>query len=108
MNDGILLSEKHGLNCSLEICTNCGKEMSIVLFGRLEDDAEAPKQVCMGHLCDDCTAEFEKEHKVLVLELNEDNNPTGRTVTATYNGEDYRPIMACTVETYEELINDIR
>lgn len=107
MNDEITLSEKHGLNCSLEICTHCGKEMGIIMFGKLKDDIEAPKQVCLGHLCDECTTEFEKEHLTLVIEVDENENPTGRIATGVYTGEDYTPVKYCTVEIYEEIANDV-
>lgn len=59
MSKGIRLSEKHGVNPSLECCLLCGKEMGIVLFGKLRGDAEAPKQVCTGSICDDCKKELE-------------------------------------------------
>lgn len=30
---GLTLSKKYGVNPSVETCTICGKEMSVVLFG---------------------------------------------------------------------------
>ena len=51
--DGIILSEKHGLNPSITHCECCGKEIGIALFGKLKDDVEAPREIAMG-LCDDC------------------------------------------------------
>ena len=74
---GITLSERHGLNPSLEVCLACGKDMGIVMFGKLKDDIEAPKQVCLGHLCDECTAKFKSEHRKVLLETTE-YGPTGR------------------------------
>lgn len=76
-DEGITLSEKHGLNPSLEVCLACGKDMGIVMFGKLKDDVEAPKQVCLGHLCDECTAKFKSEHKKVLLETTEYGS-TGR------------------------------
>ena len=76
-DEGIILSEKHGLNSSLEVCLVCGKDMGIVMFGKLKDDIEAPKQVCLGNLCDECTAKFKSEHKKILLETTE-YGPTGR------------------------------
>lgn len=58
---GIKLSEKHGLNPSIECCLLCGKEMGIVLFGKLKGDAEAPKKVCTGSICDDCKKNLEEK-----------------------------------------------
>ncbi len=75
--DEILCSEKYGLNPSLEICTICNKEMGIVLFGKLKDDVEAPKQVCLGHICEDCTSKLKENHERLFLEIN-DSGITGR------------------------------
>ena len=79
MNDEeeIIISEKYGVNPSLEVCALCGKEMGIIMFGRLKDDVEAPKQVCLGYLCDGCTAKFKSEHKKVLLETTE-YGPTGR------------------------------
>lgn len=56
---GITLSEKYGVNPSVEICTACGKDMGVVLFGAAYKDkegktAEAPRQVCMGNVCPEC------------------------------------------------------
>lgn len=47
------LSKKHGVNPSITHCVCCGKEIGLVLFGRLKDDKKAPKDVAIG-LCDDC------------------------------------------------------
>lgn len=71
-DEGIILSEKHGLNPSLEICSICGKDISVVIFGKLKDDVEAPKQVCLGHLCGECKKDLEKRKEVIFLEI--DNN----------------------------------
>lgn len=68
--EGIIISEKYGVNPSLEVCALCGKEMGIIMFGRLKDDVEAPKQVCLGRLCDKCVSKFKKEYKKLILEVN--------------------------------------
>ena len=56
---GVTLSKKHGVNPSVETCTICGKEMSVVLFGTSYKDengktAEAPHKVCLGNIRDDC------------------------------------------------------
>lgn len=76
-DDGIILSEKHGVNPSIEICTICQKDMGIIMFGKLKDDAEAPKQICLGHLCDDCIARLREEKKRIFMEIS-DYGFTGR------------------------------
>lgn len=51
----IRVSEKHGVNPSLDTCFWCGGDAGIVLFGRLKDDAEAPRRVCSGYApCSKC------------------------------------------------------
>ena len=55
----ITLSEKYGVNPSVDTCFICGKETSLVLFGESYKDengktAEAPRTVCSGGLCDTC------------------------------------------------------
>lgn len=76
-NDEIVLSETHGVNPSIEVCVVCEEDLGIILFGKLKDDVEAPKQVCLGRLCDKCISKFKKEHKKLILEVN-DLGFTGR------------------------------
>lgn len=56
----ITLSPKHGLNPSLGVCFVCGQEDgSVVIPGRLPDDAEAPRravwtrepcETCLGYM----------------------------------------------------------
>lgn len=71
VDDRIILSEKYGVNPSIEICTVCGEDLNnIILFGKLKDDIEAPKQVCLGGLCDKCISKLREEHKKLILEVN--------------------------------------
>ena len=70
VNDGIILSKKYGVNPSIEICTICGEDLNIILFGKLKDDVEAPKQICLGGLCDKCISKLKEEHKKLILEVN--------------------------------------
>jgi hypothetical protein len=41
--ESIKLSEKHGVNPSITLCPICGKEFGIALFGKLQNDEEAPK-----------------------------------------------------------------
>lgn len=56
---GIKVSEKYGVNPSVDTCFICGKETNVVLFGASYKDkngktAEAPRRVCTGQLCDNC------------------------------------------------------
>ena len=75
---GIQLSKKHGLNPSLDHCWLCGKEIGIVLFGRLKGDAEAPHKTCSGNVCNDCKKRFEKES--VVLSCNSEGDTDGRMI----------------------------
>jgi hypothetical protein len=69
----IRVSEKHGVNPSVEICFFCMKEVGVVLFGKMsaarkkkmfphetgyfdeENDAEAPRRVCINKVpCAEC------------------------------------------------------
>lgn len=56
---GIKVSEKYGINPSVDTCFICGKETNVVLLGTSYKDengktAEAPRKVCTGQLCDNC------------------------------------------------------
>jgi hypothetical protein len=52
---GIVLSEEHGVNPSLEQCFVCLKDVGVVLFGKLRGDQEAPRRVCLdGSPCSEC------------------------------------------------------
>lgn len=51
----IKISPNHGLNASLQVCPICGKNMGIVLHGRIdEDDSKAPVQEQSFVPCEDC------------------------------------------------------
>lgn len=75
---GIKLSRKHGVNPSIDHCFVCGTDIGIVLFGRIKDDKEAPRNCCTGNLCKDCEEKL-KTH-VAVIEMKSKTNPerTGR------------------------------
>lgn len=86
---GIRLSEKYGVNPSVEVCHICGKEMGLVMYGTSYKDengktAEAPRQVCLGHACDDCKKVMD-QGGIFFIETQDGesgNNPrrTGRVV----------------------------
>lgn len=59
--DSITLSEKHGVNPSLLVCTLCGKDMGVALLGKLKGDAEAPEKISNGDICEDCRKKLEEE-----------------------------------------------
>lgn len=63
--EGIKLSPKHGVNPSVTHCEICGKEIGVVLFGRLKDDKEAPRDIAMG-LCDDCQKVIDAEGLIII------------------------------------------
>lgn len=69
-DEGIILSEKHGVNPSLILCPYCGKETGIALFGKLKGDKEAPKKVVGDELCDECKKKV-KDGLVLIIEARQ-------------------------------------
>ena len=86
MSRGIQLSEKHGVNPSVEQCFFCMKDVGVVLFGRLKPrphnfDPEAPRQVCFGpdsRPCDECIGYMEQG--IILISVDEEktddvNNP---------------------------------
>lgn len=74
----IKLSDKHGVNPSINHCFICNKDINIALFGYIKGDKEAPKHCCTGDLCDDCKEKL-KTH-VAIIEMKSKTNPerTGR------------------------------
>lgn len=66
MSKGIKISPKHGVNPSIQKCFWCQKEMGLILFGKMKDDAEAPKCVTLDYEpCDECKSQWEKGIAVL-------------------------------------------
>ena len=58
MSDSITISKKHGVNPSINTCFWCGGDKNIILFGKLPNDAEAPRNVCMDYQpCDKCKSQ---------------------------------------------------
>lgn len=61
MSDSIRVSEKHGVNPSLDMCIFCDEPKGIALLGRLPDDAEAPRHVVTSYEpCDKCQEQMSK------------------------------------------------
>ena len=72
----IRLSEKHGLNPSLEVCFWCGKDRGVAICGRLKGDAEAPRRiVCSLEPCPECKKAFEEG--VHIVEVTADGDRFG-------------------------------
>jgi hypothetical protein len=87
----IKLSDKHGLNPSLNVCPFCGKDKEIILFGKLKGDAEAPKRVIANYEpCDKCKAKMQLG--VTVIEVTTEyhamepitHNPTDAWMTGRW------------------------
>ena len=74
----IKVSDKHGLNPSINHCFIWNKDINIALFGYIKGDKEAPKHCCTGDLCDDCKEKL-KTH-VAIIEMKSKTTPesTGR------------------------------
>lgn len=67
MSNGITISPKHGVNPSVLVCTLCGKDIAVVLFGKLKGDEQAPRTHCNGSICDDCMNRLEgNKHRVFI------------------------------------------
>ena len=76
--DEILLSEKHGVNPSIDICFYCGESKGIILFGKLKGDAEAPRECCTSvEPCDKCKEKY-NDYLLIVEKPSVEEDPTGR------------------------------
>lgn len=73
----IRISENHGLNPTVQICAWCGKNMGVLILGKLKDDVEAPRQMILDYEpCDECKKLWGKG--VCVIEV-ECGNGKGKT-----------------------------
>ena len=114
-NDSITLSEKHGLNPSLVRCFVCGElTNSIVLMGRLKDDAEAPRECMTGELCDKCKELIEKQKGAFILEVTDDTKKdeknsyrTGRLVGITKEAKERWNIASPIVYMHKQLFSQM-
>lgn len=79
MSNNIKLSEKHGVNPSMDICFYCGEVTGIALMGKLPGDKEAPRHCCTSvEPCDKCKEKY-KDYVLIVEMPNEEKpTPTGR------------------------------
>lgn len=72
----ITLSEKHGLNPSIEVCFICGEDTgSLLLFGRQVGDEEAPRRCVSGNLCDKCKEAIKDGYVALIEAIMTSNGP---------------------------------
>ena len=76
--DRIILSEKYGVNASINMCLLCGKDIGIVMFGKLEGDREAPKKCYTGEVCDGCISKLAADNEVVIVD-----GEKGRYVTVS-------------------------
>lgn len=71
----IRLSEKHGVNPSVEQCFYCMKDVGVILFGKMKEDKEAPRQVCLGPNSEPCTECKEwMEQGVILVSVDEEKS----------------------------------
>ena len=106
MGKGIKYSKKHGLNPSLLVCPNCGKDICIGLFGRINRNDDAMPMKTLGYLCDECKKDY-----TLFLEKDVDCPPTGRMFVSPKSSivEEYRDkdLLFITSKTFNEILNNI-
>lgn len=70
----IRLSEKHGVNPSLDLCFLCNEPKGVALLGRLPGDAEAPRQAVFDEEpCDKCL-EWMKQG-IILISVDESQSP---------------------------------
>lgn len=69
----IRLSEKYGVNPTVQKCFWCGGDIGVALLGRLKGDAEAPRSAVLDYsLCNDC----KKKREEYVQFIEAVHNPT--------------------------------
>ena len=92
----IILSEKHGVNPSMEICFFCKEAKGIVLFGKLKKDVEAPREVLINYEpCDKCKEKFKEG--VTVVEVTTEQQFKNQLPITTHNDEELYPTGAYVV-----------
>lgn len=110
---GIRVSEKHGMNPSVNHCKCCGKEIGLVLFGRMKGDVEAPRDVALG-LCDDCQGVID-QGGVMIIEVRDGEsgpNPyrTGRIVGCSKQFKERmqisNPIVYMEAKVFSEMFDE--
>ena len=91
MSDKIRLSQKHGVNPSLDTCFFCGEPKGIALFGKLKGDAEAPRSVLLNYEpCEKCKAVMAQGTTVISVSItNNGNIPIQDNLYPTAQAYDY-------------------
>lgn len=102
------LSQKHGVNPSVEQCFYCMKDVGVILFGKMkanrrtgERDPEAPRQVCFGpnsEPCDECKGLMKQG--VMLVSVDEEKSTDNENPWRTGNVAVVRDEA---VERWEEL-----
>ena len=118
---GLRVSKKYGVNPSVEVCTICGKDMGVVLFGTSYKDANgkpsaAPHEVCTGSICDDCKQVIDNGG-IFFIEVRDGesgNSPyrTGRIIAVKEDAvkkilKDYNKINYVEQSVWKLLIPDV-
>lgn len=85
----IRLSDKHGVNPSVGLCFICGESHSVLLYGKLKGDAEAPRETVHG-FCKQCEDKITKEKKIACIQVTSDREEgeTKRTGPVFFIHED--------------------
>lgn len=86
----IKLSKKHGVNPSLMQCFYCMQDKGIALMGKLRDDAEAPRRVCVDREpCDECRDHMEKGIMLVSVQSGSSGDNPPRTGAMCVVTEDF-------------------
>lgn len=103
MSKSIKVSPKHGVNPSIDHCFWCGKKIGIALFGKLKNDAEAPKNVCTSYEpCEEC--KFQMEQGITFMEATE--TPPNPNTPPLGNAYPTGRMFILTEDAVKHLLND--
>lgn len=74
MANNLKLSKKHGVNPSLQVCTICGHDDGIAMFGYITGDKEAPRRTLSPEPCKKCKADIEnyKKQGFVIFVINDE------------------------------------
>lgn len=77
------VSQKHGVNPSVDHCFWCGADIGVALLGQLPNDAQAPRDICTSYdPCLDCQSKMALG--VTVVEVDPaTKHPTGKWCVIT-------------------------
>lgn len=115
----MVISNKHGLNPSIDTCFFCGEAKGIALFGKMKGDVQAPQYVLLNYEpCDKCKELMDKGTTIIEVEQGDNGNmpiqkglyPTGRwcvvhseSAKRIFNVSDKRLLLDC--KAYVKLLN---